>query len=128
MLFSRKSTGFALVLFGSFALSACGGGGGDLSPQGACKQVMAAMCDKFYSCFSKEELAAAKDFVGTSRADCVKKQQAENCSASDSACDSGETFNSDKAKSCISGFKALTCNDLESEDIPTPAVCDQVCE
>ena len=120
-----------LALFSVFAasissLSSCGGS--DLSEQEGCNQVYASLCNKFYDCYSKDDLAANKDIFGLNRGDCAVKYQNMNCTPTMVACDSGQTYHPDKAQSCLAGFKSLSCSDIMMTPLPTPAVCDQICQ
>jgi hypothetical protein len=51
-----------------------------------------------------------------------------NCTATMVACDSGQTYHADKAEACLTGYKALSCTDIMATTLPTPAVCEQVCQ
>jgi len=102
----------------SAGLPSCGGG--DLSPQEACNQAMAAMCERANTCGG----TAWSDMGFSSVAECATGMQTVNCSnSSDIACDPGETFQQSQAKKCISDLKSQACTDLAN----MPPACGLVC-
>lgn len=110
----------------ALVLSACGG----TSPSAACNDAATAACDKMYSCYTGAELDAIKMVYGADAAACastLKTQQ--NCAAktdTTTACESGKTYDSAAASTCISEFKALSCDALKGG--MTPASCNTVCK
>ena len=103
------------------------GGGDDLTPVEACKQEFSIICDKFFNCLTPEEKDAAKGVIGLNAQDCKVKFQGSECNADKAKCDSGESFNSANAQSCLSGLMTLSCTDIKADPIVTPAICEQVC-
>ena len=116
------------VVMAGLSVSACSSDSGGSDPVSKCKELAAATCEKYYNCFSEEELTAASAGVGNNKADCVDKQGSQ-CNADSAKCDSGEAFHSDKADACISGFQAFSCDEFRGLGTTTqsPAACDQVC-
>ena len=100
----------------SAGLPSCGGS--DLSPQEACNQAMAAMCERANTC------GALSGMGFSSVSECTTNMQALNCSnTSDITCDPGETFQQSQAKKCISDLKNQACTDLDN----MPPACGLVC-
>jgi hypothetical protein len=110
----------------ALALSACGGS----SPSAACNDAASAACDKMYTCYTGAELDAIKGIYGATAAECTTKLQTmQNCAAKTStsnACETGKTYDSAAASTCISEFKALSCDALKAN--MTPASCNNVCK
>lgn len=105
----------------AFALSACG-----TSPQQACKDITATTCNKLYTCYTGAELDGIKTAYGATEADCVTKLQASaKCDATD-VCDTGKTYDGSAASTCLSEFKALSCDALKAGN--TPSSCNNVCK
>jgi hypothetical protein len=100
------------------------GGGGGLAAQDACKQVMAAVCERTSACFGAEGLAA----LGyTTVAACTADMQAEACATpADADCDPGLTYHPEQAQKCVDGMVTLTCANYASGTMP--AACDLVCQ
>lgn len=99
-------------------LSSCGGSGP--SPQEACKQAMAAVCERAHSCGG----TAWSNMGSSSVAECTTEMQALNCSdPADYACDPGETFQEAQVPKCIDALKIQACTDLAN----MPTACDLVC-
>lgn len=101
-----------------------GGGGGGLTAQEACRQVMAAMCERISACYGAEGLTA----LGyTSVAACTTGMQAEACATpADADCDTGKTYHPDQAQKCVNGMVSLSCADYGTGTMP--AACDLVCQ
>jgi len=110
------------------ALSLSCGGDDELSAQEGCNQAVDILCDKFFSCFTKEEADAAKDFIGLNAADCKVKLKAAECGADNVKCNLGETYHADKASECVNGYKGLSCTDIKKgANLPEPAACTLIC-
>ena len=122
----RRLTFLAVFGLCASSVSSCGGGG--VGAQEACNEIYVSLCNKFYDCYTKDQIAANKDVFGLNRGDCAVKYQNSECTTTKVACDSGQTYHADKADACLSGFKALSCTDIMATTLPTPAVCDQVCQ
>lgn len=109
----------------AFALSACG-----TSPEQACNDAVAASCNKMYTCYTGAELDAIKSQFGATEADCTTalKTAAACASKKDaaSACETGKTYDAAAASSCVSDFKALSCDALKAN--MTPSSCNNVCK
>jgi hypothetical protein len=125
----------ALVLLlasGLLPLNGCGGdddGGSDAVA--LCREAAATLCSKFFGCYTKEQLSAATALVGKDEADCVAKYTSSdqfNCTVEGTKCDAGETYDSGKANECVSEFKAITCSEITSGNISTPAACEETCK
>lgn len=117
----------SMVLAALVAITSCGGDDGP-SPQDACNQVMVQLCNKIFDCYPKELLDASKSVVGLNRGDCATKFQAAQCTPTMVMCDSGTKYQSGNASMCVDGVKALSCTDVMQDNIPLPAICDQVCK
>jgi hypothetical protein len=115
----------ALILLPVLLLLSCGGD--DLTPVDSCKQVYSILCDKIFNCLTPAEKELNKADIGLNAADCKVKFQASECNADKAACDVGETFHSDNAQMCLSGFMMLSCNDVKADPFIPPAICGQVC-
>lgn len=126
----RMLLAVAVSAVGIWTLGACGsdnnGAGSVSDPVEACKQSSQIVCDKFFACYTKEELDMLKDVIGLNAADCTTKFNAE-CTPEKSNCDAGETYHADKASECLDGFKAFTCTDIKRSPIVEPAACAQIC-
>lgn len=112
------------------ALTACPADGDSMSPREACEAEAAAFCDRFYACFSQEELAAA-GFPGSEAACITMREQSQGCAAQtlDNICDGSETFHGAKAVQCIEQMENLACSTLRDPatiDDALPA-CNLVC-
>ncbi len=117
----------SVLSLGLFATS-CGGDDDELSAQDACYQLADILCDKFFNCFTSEQLTAAQDVVGLNAADCKTKYKASECNADAVKCDLGETYHADQASSCVAQYKGLSCTDvMAGDDMPTPAACNLIC-
>ena len=95
-----SSPGAMTKLFGLVcvaALAACGGGGGG-NPAQACKDGVAALCERLYACYTPAELAAAG--YPTTEGACVTMGETNaGCEGQtvDNACTGNETYHGDKA-------------------------------
>jgi len=129
-----KISGLVASLCVAMLLSACGGdddngGTGNTStPSAACKSLTKVICEKFYTCFTKEQLAQAAELVGTSQTDCETKIM--DCSEEETKCETGKTFSSSNASACLGDVKAYTCSELLNlaDESDGPASCEQVCQ
>jgi hypothetical protein len=115
------------IVFVTFMAMALSCGDDEPSQVEACNQVMDILCDKFFSCYTKEQLDAAQSVVGLNAADCKVKFKAKNCGVEEVKCDAGETYHGDKAKQCVDAFRDLSCNNIRMGTITEAAVCKQVC-
>jgi hypothetical protein len=96
-----------------------GGSGGGLAPNEACKQNIAAFCERTLRCDGTNGLSA----LGyTSVTDCTTQVQAKACMGASELCGAGQTYHPDKAQLCVNAMKDLACTSQAS-----PAVCDEVC-
>lgn len=93
----------------------------------ACNRELSILCDKFFTCLTPAELDAAKGVIGLNAQDCKTKLQGSECTAERARCNPGETFNPGNTEMCLAGLMTLTCTDIKSDPIVTPAICDQVC-
>jgi hypothetical protein len=116
---------FSLVL-GLLAAAGCGSSGSDLTPQTACNEEIAALCNWASRCGGQSTLAAMGGY--TSVSDCTSKMQATECAGTNSQCDSGKTFHADKAQACVDGTNSMACPTSSNSSPPTSAACDQVCQ
>lgn len=129
----KKALGVLLLGLGLLPLSACSSDDKDSSsgdPVALCKQAAQTICSKIFSCYSKDELSASAAEVGNNESDCVTKYTDVdhlNCSTEGVKCDSGEKYDADKAKECVSQYDSLSCNEFKGNSA-TPAACDQVCK
>lgn len=121
----------ALVLvalgFGLLPLNGCGSDDSGSDPVAQCKEIMAALCSKFFGCLSAQDLQDAAAIVGNNEADCRTKYNSQ-CTSESVKCDSGTTYHASAAKECVSQFKALSCDEFMSDTTAQPAACDQVCQ
>lgn len=114
------------------ALAACGGGGGGgASPQAACEDAQANLCERMYTCYTAEELAV----IGfpSSEAACVSMLQAsEGCTrqTKDNACTGNERYHADQAEDCTDQIGGLSCSQIRDPDLDiekaAPA-CAKIC-
>jgi hypothetical protein len=100
------------------------GGTGTLSAQDACKQVMAALCERTSTCAGSTGLSA----LGyTSVSSCTTGMQSLDCATpAQAGCSTGQTYHADQAKKCVDSMVAQSCSDFTAGT--TPAVCDLVCQ
>ncbi len=122
------STGSSGSGGGSTGSSGAGGGGstgsnstgGGLTAHEACKQNIAAHCERTLRCKGEIWLTA----IGYSSVeDCATQVAAEACTALSGFCPADQTYHPDKAQLCVDAVKNLEC----STETP-PAVCEEVCE
>ena len=120
-----------LVCLGAalFSVSACSSSDSSSNdPVALCKELSATQCQKYYSCYSADELKASVDDVGTSQADCVKKFDAE-CTGE--ACNAGLTYHGDFARTCVDEYAKLSCSQviaLNDGTAAPPTACTKVCQ
>jgi hypothetical protein len=130
----NKALYLLMLGVGVLPLNGCGDDDKDSTssdPVALCKEAAKTLCSKFFSCYSKEELDASAAFLGNNEADCVTKFSGAdnfNCTTEGTKCDSGESFHADKANECVSQFKSLSCNEITSGNVATPAACDETCQ
>jgi len=119
----------ALVLSGLLGLGLvnCGSNSSDLTPQTACNQAMAAVCNWANKCGGTAALTAI-DPSYTTVAACISGEQAAGCTGTNAACDTGTTFHADLANQCISGISAMACPTSSTSATTEPAVCSQICQ
>jgi hypothetical protein len=114
------------------AAGACGGGsGGGGSPQAACEDAQASLCERLYTCYTDAELGALG--FPSSEAACVTMLQgSEGCArqTQDNACTGNERYHADQADACVDQIAGLTCGQLRDEELDldkaAPA-CGKVC-
>lgn len=109
---------------GNGGTGSTGGGTGTLAAQDACKQVLAALCERTSTCVGSAGLAA----LGyNSVSACTTGMQSESCATPQAAgCDTGETYYADQAKLCVDNMATLSCANFSAGT--TPAACDLVCQ
>jgi len=123
----RRNAALALVLTAAL-MPACTDAGA--SPRAACEDAQAALCNRFYACFTPDELVAAG--LPSSEAACVTMfADLAGCPAQtlDNVCPSNQTYHPDRATDCIDQLGALTCSQVRDGsmiDANTPA-CAAVC-
>jgi hypothetical protein len=109
-----------LALMGLVGAGACGGGSGNgLAAKDACKQNAAAFCERLLRCEGANGLSAM-GYVSV--VDCTEHVQASSCTGGSDICSTGQTYNADKAQSCVNAVKDLACSSETS-----PPVCAEVC-
>ncbi len=101
-----------------------GGGTGTISAQDACKQVIAALCERTSTCVGADGLTA----LGyTSVSSCTTGMQNESCATpADAGCSAGETYHADQAQACVDGMVSLSCANYLAGT--TPDACTLVCQ
>jgi hypothetical protein len=131
----KKALGMLMLGLGLLPLNGCGDddkdGGSSSDPVALCKEAAKTLCSKFFSCYTKDRISAAAAIVGNNEADCVTKFSGSdnfNCTTEGTKCDSGDTYNAAKANECVSQFKSLSCNEITSGNVTTPAACEETCE
>jgi hypothetical protein len=108
-----------LALMGLVGAGACGGGSGGLAAKDACKQSAAAFCERLLRCEGANGLSAM-GYVSV--VDCTEHVQASSCTGGSEICSTGQTYNPDKAQSCVNAVKDIACSSETS-----PPVCAEVC-
>jgi hypothetical protein len=112
-----RSTRLALVSFALVA-AACG-----TSPQQACKDISATLCNKLYTCNTGAALDAVKLAFGATEADCVTAQtNTNNCDNTGTSCASGKTYDAVAATTCVNDLRNLSCSQFGS-GASTPSSC-----
>ena len=115
-------------------LAGCGGGGGSSSPKAACEDLSASLCERFYACYSAEELASAG--FPASEHECVtmfSEQQGCSTITTANACDDsgGGSYDADAASDCLDQVAGLSCSEVRdpeaSLETSAPA-CAEVCK
>ncbi len=105
-----RSTRFALVSSFALLVTACG-----TSPQQACKDISATLCNKLYTCNTGAALDAVKLAFGATEADCVTAQVAtNNCDNTGTNCASGKTYDAVAATTCVNDLRNLSCSQISS--------------
>jgi hypothetical protein len=112
--------GLVAVLLG-FVVSSCGSSSGGNSAA-LCQEGTVAICDKVFDC---PEAADIRQFFGATKAECVTSLNAQ-CSMNN-ACEPGQTYHADQARTCVDGIKASSCADFVGGGGAGPAACDAVC-
>jgi len=109
----------------------CPGSGstGD-TPEQACNDLNAAICERLYACLTPDELAVAG--YPSSEAACVTMSEASaGCAAqtTSNVCDGNEKYHPDQASACIDQISGLTCADIRSNaDLSEQApACAKTC-
>jgi hypothetical protein len=96
-----------------------------------CNELASAVCSKFFSCYSAEELATMAAVAGKDEADCRDKWMTDlHCATDPQSCKAGQTYSSAKANECVSGYKAFTCDQFVgflAGSTPAPAACSEGC-
>lgn len=111
-----------LLVVIAFALTAACG----TSPQQACKDIVAATCEKTFACYTGAEIDAIKLVFGSTAAECTTKLTASARCDQSTVCEGGKTYDSVQAGTCTSEYKALTCDKLKAG--MTPTSCNTVCK
>ena len=107
--------------------ASCGSSDSSMSETEACNQLVATLCTKMFNCYTAAELTLVQSTVGLNVADCKTKLGAQQCNADAVKCDIGETYHADKAAECVTQYKGLSCTDIKTVPMPTPAACDLIC-
>jgi len=96
-----------------------------------CNQLASAVCSKFYSCYSAEQLTSMVEVAGKDEAACRDKWATDlHCATDPKDCKAGQTYSSAKANECVSDYKAFTCAQFVSfmaGSTPAPAACSEGC-
>ena len=118
-----------LMVAAASALGACGGGSD--SPAEQCRQGEQTLCNRYYECYSADEIMAAG--LPAAKSDCVafidgaSDQKCADATAANQ-CDTGETFHAGKADDCISELDDATCAEFTDGEQQTYAPsCNQIC-
>lgn len=124
----RRLLGFVIAV----GLGACGGGSGSgISPRQTCEDSQANLCERLYTCYTADELAAIG--MPSSEAACISMlQDSEGCSAqtTKNACTGNETFHASAADQCVDQIAGLSCSQVRDPalDIAVAApACAKVC-
>lgn len=121
---TRRLCGVALML----ELAAVGCGGSDrLSPSDECRQTTVALCERYYACYTPDEIAA-KGLPAT-QDDCVAMMESDAGCAQEteaSTCTGNGTYHDDQARLCVQQISGLACTELQELNTAAPA-CAQIC-
>jgi hypothetical protein len=118
----------AIIVSVVLGLAACGG---DPTPKEACNDLAAALCNRFYECFTAAELAAGG--FPPSEAGCTTKYQTDyGCSAQtvENTCDGNEKYHGGYADDCVDQLKGVDCSQIRDPNFDFNAAvpaCDKVC-
>jgi hypothetical protein len=103
-----------------------------VSPRQACEDTAAAICERYYTCFTPAELAAAH--YPSTEAGCVTAiEQKEGCEAMtrDNVCTGNAEYDGAEAAKCSDQVVGLECSQIRDPflDVKTEApACSKVCE
>ncbi len=121
-----------VAMLAILGVQGCGGsGGGGITPRAACEDAQANLCERLYTCYTPDELAALG--FPASEAACVSMLQAsEGCDrqTAENACTGNERYHADQADSCVEQITGLACGQVRDPDLDlekaAPA-CAKVC-
>jgi hypothetical protein len=145
-----------IAMFGVFGTSLVGCGKTDAAATALCNQYAAAVCERFLTCQAEAEAAASVDVVDTvpftcgsqtikrpswfppeiacskALSDCTAAMETLECGhVAETVCTSGATYHADKAQACVTGWQALSCDNVQQastvDPIHQPVECYQIC-
>ena len=135
-------------MLGVLGTSLSGCGKSDAAATELCNQYAAAICERFFTCggdLSAGDTSAStctpklpkkpdwfpQEFACyTSASDCTNNMQALECgNVAETVCSRGATYHADKAQACVSGWQALSCENVQLAGTPStqPVECSQIC-
>lgn len=96
------------------------------SPQQACKDIVATTCKQMFTCYTATEVEVIKAIFGATETECTTKLTASaNCEKTE-PCATGKTYDTAAAATCVSDWKALTCDKVKAGTTPTS--CSALCK
>jgi hypothetical protein len=127
-MFGRIAISF--VVLAGLASAGCPGASDGESPEAACNEQQANLCERVYACLTPAELALAG--LPDSEAACTQRlQDVKGCARQtrSNVCVGNARYHADQAERCAEQITGLACSqvrdDLELEDV-APA-CGKIC-
>jgi hypothetical protein len=112
--------GFALAVV---ALASCTG----TDPVSDCNDHVAALCQQFFQCASKSEIAG-KPYKTESDCEVYGQGAADCADAAKTVCPNGGTYDSTVAQQCVSDIGTLSCADVRANKAPASCAADAQCK
>jgi hypothetical protein len=128
-LMTKQIVASVVVAFALLGGAGCGSDG--LNPREGCEQLMVVLCHQIYTCFSPAEISD-EGFPATEAACVMILQTDAQCAqeTDENACSAGQSFNPEKAESCVNQIDALSCEQVRGTGtdlmVAAPS-CAQVC-
>ena len=120
-----------IVLFGCFGMVVACGGSDGVSPRQACEDSASALCERFYACYTAQELASAG--FPSSEAACVTTLQSQQGCAAETTqniCTGNAKYSPVEAQKCSDQITGLSCSQVRDpffDEATAAPACTMVC-